>query len=134
MDNYATHKTPAVQRWLARHPRWHVHFTPTIDGLFRTDLVAKFQAAWDAVEKWMSQFSLLDAGKKLLQTLADGIVALKDEIKQRILESLGPIGRLLENSGCGGRPAGQPNGVRQGDHGHDFPWGAAGRIPVRHTV
>ena len=29
MDNYATHKTPAVRRWLARHPRWHVHFTPT---------------------------------------------------------------------------------------------------------
>ena len=29
MDNDATHKTPAVQRWLARHPRWHVHFTPT---------------------------------------------------------------------------------------------------------
>ena len=29
MDNYATHKTQAVQRFLARHPRWHVHFTPT---------------------------------------------------------------------------------------------------------
>lgn len=29
MDNYATHKTPAIRRWLARHPRWHVHFTPT---------------------------------------------------------------------------------------------------------
>ena len=29
MDNYATHKTPAVQRWLAGHPCWHVHFTPT---------------------------------------------------------------------------------------------------------
>ena len=29
MDNYATHKTPAVQRWFARHPRYHVHFTPT---------------------------------------------------------------------------------------------------------
>ena len=29
MDNHATHKTPAVQRWLAGHPRWHVHFTPT---------------------------------------------------------------------------------------------------------
>ena len=29
MDNCATHKTPAVQRWLAGHPRWHVHFTPT---------------------------------------------------------------------------------------------------------
>src|SRR3954471_6598309 len=29
MDNYATHKTPAVQRWLSRHPRFVVHFTPT---------------------------------------------------------------------------------------------------------
>lgn len=29
MDNYATHKTPVVQRWLARHPEYHVHFTPT---------------------------------------------------------------------------------------------------------
>ena len=28
-DNYATHKHPQVQRWLARHPRFHVHFTPT---------------------------------------------------------------------------------------------------------
>jgi transposase len=29
MDNYATHKTPKVKQWLARHPRYHVHFTPT---------------------------------------------------------------------------------------------------------
>ena len=29
MDNYATHKTPAVRRWLARRPRFVVHFTPT---------------------------------------------------------------------------------------------------------
>jgi transposase len=29
LDNYATHKTPRVQRWLVRHPRFHVHFTPT---------------------------------------------------------------------------------------------------------
>lgn len=29
LDNYATHKTPAVRRWFARHPRWSVHFTPT---------------------------------------------------------------------------------------------------------
>ena len=29
LDNYATHKTPAVKRWLARHPRWHLHFIPT---------------------------------------------------------------------------------------------------------
>jgi transposase len=29
IDNYATHKTPAIQRWLLRHPRFQLHFTPT---------------------------------------------------------------------------------------------------------
>jgi transposase len=29
LDNYGTHKTPAVKRWLVRHPRFVVHFTPT---------------------------------------------------------------------------------------------------------
>lgn len=29
IDNYATHKHPRVQRWLAARPRYHVHFTPT---------------------------------------------------------------------------------------------------------
>ena len=28
-DNLATHKTPAVNEWIARHPRFHIHFTPT---------------------------------------------------------------------------------------------------------
>ena len=28
-DNYATHKHPVVQRWLDKHPRFHMHFTPT---------------------------------------------------------------------------------------------------------
>jgi transposase len=28
-DNYATHKHPAVQKWLAKRPRFHMHFTPT---------------------------------------------------------------------------------------------------------
>jgi transposase len=28
-DNYATHKHPKVQKWLARHPRFHLYFTPT---------------------------------------------------------------------------------------------------------
>ena len=28
-DNYATHKHPVVQEWLAKHPRIHMHFTPT---------------------------------------------------------------------------------------------------------
>ncbi len=29
LDNYATHKTPAVKRWLLRHPEYHLHFIPT---------------------------------------------------------------------------------------------------------
>jgi transposase len=29
LDNYGTHKTPAVKRWFARHPEYHLHFTPT---------------------------------------------------------------------------------------------------------
>lgn len=46
-DNYATHKHPKVQRWLLRHPRVHVHFTPTsaswlnmVERFFR-DLTAR---------------------------------------------------------------------------------------------
>ncbi len=42
MDNYATHKTDAVKRWLARRPRFHVHFTPT-------------SASWlNQVERWFA--------------------------------------------------------------------------------
>lgn len=29
LDNYGTHKTPSIRRWLVRHPRYHLHFTPT---------------------------------------------------------------------------------------------------------
>ena len=29
MDNYGTHKVGKVRTWLAHHPRYHVHFTPT---------------------------------------------------------------------------------------------------------
>jgi transposase len=29
LDNYSTHKTPAIQRWLIRHPRFYLPFTPT---------------------------------------------------------------------------------------------------------
>ena len=42
LDNYATHKTPAVKRWLAKRPRFHFHFTPT-------------SASWlNQVERWFS--------------------------------------------------------------------------------
>jgi transposase len=43
LDNYATHKHPKVRKWLADHPRWVFHFTPTsaswlnaVEGFFST--------------------------------------------------------------------------------------------------
>jgi transposase len=43
LDNYGTHKTPRVRRWLTRHPRFHLHFTPT--GATWLNLVERFFAA-----------------------------------------------------------------------------------------
>jgi transposase len=40
VDNYATHKHPKVQRWLARHLRFHMHFTPT--GCSWLNMVERF--------------------------------------------------------------------------------------------
>lgn len=36
VDNYATHKHPEVQTWLAKHPRFHMHFTPTSSSWLNT--------------------------------------------------------------------------------------------------
>jgi transposase len=42
LDNYGTHKTPAIRRWLAKRPHYHVHFTPT-------------SASWiNLVERWFA--------------------------------------------------------------------------------
>jgi transposase len=44
-DNYATHKTPAIKTWLLRHPRFHLHFTPT-------------SASWlNLVERWFAELT-----------------------------------------------------------------------------
>lgn len=40
LDNLSTHKSPAVHRWLLRHPRFHVHFTPTYSSWL--NLVERF--------------------------------------------------------------------------------------------
>lgn len=42
MDNYGTHKTGEVRAWFARHPRFHVHFTPT--GASWLNMVERFFA------------------------------------------------------------------------------------------
>jgi transposase len=45
LDNVSTHKTQSVRRWLARHPRFHLHFTPTY-------------ASWiNLVERWFAEIT-----------------------------------------------------------------------------
>jgi transposase len=45
LDNYATHKTPAIQKWLTRNPRFVLHFTPT-------------SASWlNLVERWFAELT-----------------------------------------------------------------------------
>ena len=45
LDNYSTHKTPAIHRWLLRHPRFHLHFIPT-------------SASWlNLVERWFADLT-----------------------------------------------------------------------------
>jgi transposase len=42
LDNYGTHKTATIRRWLLKHPRFHLHFTPT-------------SASWiNLVERWFA--------------------------------------------------------------------------------
>src|SRR6266849_4566417 len=45
LDNYATHKTKEIQAWFLRHPRYHLHFTPT-------------HSSWlNQVERWFALLS-----------------------------------------------------------------------------
>ena len=64
LDNYATHKAPPVKAWLARHPRYHLHFTPT-------------SASWlNPVERW---FALL-ADKQIKRGIHCSVHQLKAAI------------------------------------------------------
>ncbi|WP_203888317.1 IS630 family transposase, partial [Planotetraspora kaengkrachanensis] len=64
-DNYATHNTPEIRAWLARRPRFHVHFTPT-------------GSSWiNQVERW---FGLL-TDKLIRRGVHTSVKALEDDIK-----------------------------------------------------
>ncbi len=69
-DNYATHKHPKVRAWLARHPRWVFHFTPT-------------SASWlNAVENFFSVLSR----RRLKRGVFTSIVDLQAAINRYIDE------------------------------------------------
>jgi transposase len=101
-DNYATHKTPAVQEWLAKHPRFHIHFTPT-------------SSSWlNQVERWFGLLTekLLRRGvHKSVKQLEQDILAWVDtwnedprpfiwtKSAQEILESLGRLLQRIKDPG-----------------------------------
>jgi len=59
LDNYATHKHPKVLAWLARHPRWTFHFTPT-------------SASWlNAVENFFSKMTRQRIRRGVFRSIAD---------------------------------------------------------------
>ena len=67
-DNLATHKTPAIATWLAAHPRFHLHFTPTSSSRI------------NQVERW---FGLL-TDKQLRRGAHKSVQALEKDIREWI--------------------------------------------------
>jgi transposase len=66
LDNASTHKTPAIQRWLQRHPRFELHFTPT-------------SSSWlNLVERWFAELTnkkLRRSAHRNRRDLANDIIA-----------------------------------------------------------
>lgn len=68
VDNSSTHKTPEVVAWLEKHPRFHLHFTPT-------------SASWlNAVEGWFAQLERRSLYRGVFTSVED----LRSEIKRYI--------------------------------------------------
>jgi transposase len=64
-DSYATHKTPAIKTWLLRHPRFHLHFTPT-------------SASWlNLVERWFAELT----NRKLRRSTHRSVAELEADLK-----------------------------------------------------
>ena len=65
LDNYGTHKTPPVQRWLARHPRFKVHFIPT-------------SSSWlNLVERWFGDLTGKAVRRGSFASVPDLITAIE---------------------------------------------------------
>ena len=70
MDNYATHKTPAVKRWFQRHPEYHVHFTPT-------------SASWlNQVERFFAEITVRRIRRGIFRSVPALESAINDYVEQ----------------------------------------------------
>jgi transposase len=97
-DNYATHNTAEIRTWLARHPRFHVHFTPTgsswmnqverwfgllTDKLIRRGVHTSVQALENDIREWITTwndnprpFKWTKTADEILASLADYLTKL----------------------------------------------------------
>ena len=70
VDNYATHKHPRVQSWLRRHPRFHLHFTPT-------------SSSWlNLVERWFRDLTDKRIRRGSFQNVPELIAAIEGYLTQ----------------------------------------------------
>ena len=69
VDNYGTHKHPRVQRWLKRHPRFHLHFIPT-------------SSSWlNLIERWFSDISTKRIRRGSFKNVKELIMVIKKYIE-----------------------------------------------------
>ena len=102
IDNASTHKTPAIQRWLLRHPRFHVHFTPTYSSWL--NLVERWFA--ELTTKWLrrgSHHSVQELEQSIRQWVAtwnqDPRPFVWHKTADEILESLAAYCQRISGSG-----------------------------------
>ena len=69
VDNYATHKHPRVKSWLKRHPRFHLHFTPT-------------SSSWlNLIERWFRELTQNRLRRGSFYAVKELISAIRDYIR-----------------------------------------------------
>jgi transposase len=69
LDNYGTHKHPNVKEWLAKHPRFHLHFTPT-------------SSSWlNLVERWFRDLTDKAIRRGVFHNVAELTTAIEDYLK-----------------------------------------------------
>jgi transposase len=89
VDNYATHKHPAVKAWIKRHPRFHMHFTPT-------------SSSWlNLVERWFRELTDKRVRRGVFRSLDELINAISNFIDAHNNNShrfiwTAPVQRILE--------------------------------------
>jgi transposase len=69
LDNYGTHKHPEVKNWLAKRPRYHLHFTPT-------------SSSWlNQVERWFAEITRKRIRRGTFHSVPDLVKAIKEYVR-----------------------------------------------------